>query len=104
MLPEKATNPPAAGQKEGDGGISPEAGILGMYERMESGRFKVFSTCKPFLEEYRMYHRDKNGKLVKMWDDVLCAARHACMMLRFARVEPVKRRAQSYGGVGATNW
>lgn len=48
MLPWKATNPPdkTQGQEEGDGGNSVEAAILDMYERMETGRFKVFSTCK----------------------------------------------------------
>ena len=72
VLPWKATHPPAPGEKEGEGGISVEAGLMQMLERMETGRFKVFSTCKCWLEEKRMYHRDEKAKLVKLNDDLLC--------------------------------
>jgi phage terminase large subunit-like protein len=105
MLREKATNPPdwQQGQKEGEGGYSRERGLLDMYRRMEDGKFKVFSTCKLFLEEKRMYHRDENGKVVSLMDDLISATRYAHMMLRHAHTriirkhKPVVRR-------GYTNW
>jgi phage terminase large subunit-like protein len=103
MLPQKATNPPQIGQKEGEGGNSAEASILAMYERMETGRWKVFSTCRQWSEERRIYHRDENAKLVKLRDDLISASRYAHMMLRHARVETVRKRAQPvYSGL--TNW
>lgn len=102
MLADKATNPPQAGQEEGEGGNSLEASVLAMYERFETGRFKVFRTCKGFLEEARMYHR-KDGKIVQMRDDVISAVRYAHMMLRHARTETVRRRRPSMV-MGASNW
>ncbi|MCV5934662.1 terminase, partial [Escherichia coli] len=39
-----------------------------------------------FFEEFRLYHRDENGKIVKLNDDVLSAVRYAYMMRRFAKM------------------
>lgn len=102
-LPEKATNAPGMGQEEGDGGNSVEASLLEMYQRMETGRWKVFRTCRHWLEEQRTYHRDEKAKLVKLRDDVLSASRYAHMMLRHARVEAV-RRPRTNWFAGVTNW
>lgn len=77
MLQEHAT------WEEGGNGV--EAGIADMLDRMQSGRWKVFSTCTEWLEERRTYHR-KDGKIVKEHDDVLSASRYALMMKRFAMV------------------
>jgi phage terminase large subunit-like protein len=87
MLPERATHAPAEGQKEGEGGNGLEAGVSEMLERMQTGRWKVFSTCTAWLAEFRMYHR-KDGLIVKLNDDVLSASRYGMMMLRFAITEP----------------
>ena len=70
-----------------EGGFGTEAGIMAILDRMQTGRFKVFSTCGEFLEERRMYHR-KDGKVVKERDDTISAARYAVMMKRFASVAP----------------
>lgn len=103
MLAQKATNPPQPGQKEGEGGNSTEASILSMYERMETGRWKVFKTCRAWLEEQKTYHRDEKARLVKLRDDTLSASRYAHMMLRHARTETVRRRKRPVYA-GATNW
>ena len=105
MLPARATNPPdwRQGQTEGQGGNSLEASILAMYERMETGRWKVFRTCREWLGEQRMYHRDLHGKVVKINDDLISASRTAHMMLRHARTETVKQRAQ-ITTAGVSNW
>jgi phage terminase large subunit-like protein len=92
MLPERAE------WEEGGNGV--EAGIAEMLDRMQTGRWKVFSTCKEWLEERRMYHR-KDGKIVKERDDVLSASRYALMMLRHAETkrdeyQPPKRDMRSY--------
>lgn len=79
FLPERATFD--------DGSNSVEAGLMDMLDRMMTGRWKVFSTCTDWFEEFRLYHR-KDGKVVKERDDVLSASRYALMMKRFAETEP----------------
>jgi phage terminase large subunit-like protein len=85
MLPDKASFP--------DGGNGLEAGVTEMLDRMRTGRWKVFSTCREWFEEFRLYHRaaKNNGavQIVKERDDVLSASRYAMMMLRFADIEPI---------------
>lgn len=66
-----------------DGSNGVEAGLMDMLDRMKTGRWKVFRTCSKWLEEFRMYHR-KDGKVVKLMDDLLSASRYALMMKRFA--------------------
>lgn len=67
-----------------------EAGIYKVYQYLSSGRLKVFSTCKPFFEEYRMYHRDEKGKIVKEHDHVLDAVRYGMMTgLDYATPKPM---------------
>jgi phage terminase large subunit-like protein len=87
MLKDKATHAPKRGELEGTGGNGVEAGIQDMLERMTTGRFKVFSTCQMWLEEFRMYHRE-DGKIVKERDDMISASRYASMMLRHAITKP----------------
>ncbi|WP_085033926.1 terminase large subunit domain-containing protein [Ensifer aridi] len=78
LLPEKATFE--------DGSNSVEAGVMDMLDRMITGRWKVFSTCPEWFEEFLLYHR-KDGKIVKEMDDVISASRYALMMKRFAKVK-----------------
>lgn len=62
---------------------SVEAGLQEMLTRMQTGRWKVFSNCEGWLEEYRMYHRE-DGVIKKIYDDAIDASRYAMMMLRYA--------------------
>jgi len=84
MWYESFTNPPRAGQKKGDIGV--DAGLDEIYERMSTGRFKVFSHMTEWFEEFRMYHR-KDGKVVPLKDDLMSATRYAVMSLRHARTQ-----------------
>ena len=63
MLKERATF------DDGSNGV--EAGLMDMLERMQTGRFKVFSNLDDWFQEFRMYHR-KDGKVVKKVDDLMC--------------------------------
>jgi phage terminase large subunit-like protein len=83
MLPEHATFPPLPNGKSGGNGL--EAGVLLMDKMFRKGKLKVFSTCGEFFEEFRLYHR-KDGQIVKVRDDILCAVRYGLMMLRFAEI------------------
>ena len=66
------------------GGVGVEAGLVELYERMTTGKFKVFSHLSDFFEEKLNYHRDEDGRIVKVTDDILSATRYAYMMQRFA--------------------
>lgn len=77
MLPERAQFP--------DGSFGVEAGLHAMLSRMQVGKWKVFSTCGMWMEEFRLYHRE-DGKVVKEFDDLISASRYAMMMLRAAKV------------------
>jgi hypothetical protein len=96
MLKEKASHPAQQGEEEGTGGNGVEAGVMDILDRMQTGRFKVFDHLEDFFQEYRLYHR-KDGKIVKLFDDILSAVRYAVMMLRFAKVNTEKRRPNVAG-------
>lgn len=66
---------------------SVEAGVLDMLNRMQTGRFKVFSNITAFFEEVRLYHR-VDGKIIKIDDDLISAVRYGCVSLRFAICPP----------------
>lgn len=53
-----------------------EAGIFEVWERLTTGRLKVFRSCQNLLAEMRLYRRDERGKVVKERD-------HACDGLRY---------------------
>ena len=79
LCQERATFP--------DGSNGVEAGIMDMLERMQTGRWKVFSTCTGWFGEYRLYHRE-DGLIVKLKDDRISSSRYALMMKRHAIVKP----------------
>jgi hypothetical protein len=68
-----------------DGGISVEAGVQEMHDRMRGGRWKVFKGQNDdWIEEYSMYHR-KDGLLVKEGEDAISASRYALMARRYGQ-------------------
>lgn len=88
MLPERATF------DDGSNGV--EAGIAEMFDRMQTGRLKVFSHLNDWFEEFRLYHR-KDGIIVKENDDLISATRYAMMMKRFAGIKLKKPRQVDAG-------
>lgn len=70
---------------------SVEAGVLGMLDDMNAGRFKVFDHLEDWFAEFRVYHR-KDGKIVALYDDLLSASRYGWMSKAFATVAPVEHR------------
>jgi phage terminase large subunit-like protein len=83
-----------------DGTNGVEAGLMMMLDRMESGRLKVFSNLNEWFQEYRMYHR-KDGKVVKLADDLMSATRYGVMSLRHAKsLKPANRNNHERGGGG----
>ena len=74
-----------------------EAGIYDVWERLSTGRLKVFSTMQNLLAEYRIYRRDEHGAIVKANDHALDAMRYLVRSGQaVAIVEPVKQIIESY--------
>ena len=74
-----------------EGGNSVESGLYAINDLMRKGKFKIFRGLVPLLEEFRQYHRDDKGRIVKVRDDLLDAMRYAYMM---------RRHAKRYGDIG----
>jgi len=53
-----------------------ESGIYNVWERLITGRLKVFRTCTNWLAEYRLYRRDPKGQIVKKNDHLMDATRY----------------------------
>ena len=53
-----------------------EAGIQEVWEMLSSGRLKVFDSCGQWFEEFRLYRRDANGKIVKQHDHLMDSTRY----------------------------
>ena len=56
-----------------------EAGILRLLDLLQTGRLKVFSTCRNWLAEWRLYRRDEQGRIVKAHDHLMDATRYLIM-------------------------
>tara|TARA_R110000868_G_scaffold411691_2_gene707564 strand:- start:3911 stop:5392 length:1482 start_codon:yes stop_codon:yes gene_type:complete len=51
-------------------------GILKVYQMLEAGQLKIFSTLENLLMEYRVYQRDEKGQVVKKRDHLMDAMRY----------------------------
>jgi phage terminase large subunit-like protein len=75
------------------GGQPIEPIVLEMQDRFARGGLKVFNTCSEFFDEYRSLHRDENGKIVPLRDDVIKALMYAIMMRRYAKPKTLRNAA-----------
>ena len=67
-------------------------------------RIRVFASLDRWFEEFRLYHR-KDGKIVKLQDDLMAATRYALMMLRHAaRAADMRQAARSIDPRRNHNW
>lgn len=84
-----------------------EAGIQEVYQRLSTGRLKIFRTMQNFFYEYRMYRRDDKGKIVKKNDDELDAVRYLIMSgVDVALPEPTdekRKRRSNYSDPSISN-
>jgi hypothetical protein len=84
---------------------SVESGLYKCWEALSTGQCKVFASCIPWFAEYRNYHRDEKGKIIKKDDHIMDAFRYALVSgLSRAKCKPVQEQAvarpQSYRGAG----
>lgn len=56
-----------------------EAGIYQVWQRLSSGRLKVFRSLNNWLAEFRLYRRDEKGRVVKQMDHLMDATRYFVM-------------------------
>lgn len=56
-----------------------ESGIYEVWQRMSSGRLKVFKSCTNWIYEFRLYRRDEKGKIVKENDHAMDETRYFVM-------------------------
>lgn len=76
-----------------------EAGLFDVWERMSTGRLKIFTTCMNTLAERRIYRRNEKGQVVKKNDHLMDALRYLVRTgIQIAETEPVKRSGHRYGG------
>lgn len=77
-----------------------EAGLYEVWQRLSTGRLKVFKSMGDWMSEYRIYRRDDKGRVVKQNDHAMDATRYLVMSgLDLAIVKP---RAQRTARTG--NW
>lgn len=75
---------------------SVESGIYKVWQRLSTGRFKIFKSCQNFLAEYRLYRRDENGKIVKQNDHIMDGSRYGIVSgLERAITKPIDKEIET---------
>jgi hypothetical protein len=67
-----------------------EAGLYLVWQLMSAGKLKVFASMGNWLQEFRLYQRDSEGRVVKNFDHAMDAMRYLIVSGRDRmRVKPV---------------
>lgn len=53
-----------------------DAGLYAVWERLSTGRLKIFTTMQNFWSEYRLYRRNERGQIIKAHDHLMDAMRY----------------------------
>jgi hypothetical protein len=73
-----------------------ESGLFEVWQRLSTGRLKVFATLTNWLTEFRLYRRDERGHVVKENDHLMDATRYLAVSgLGRATADP--RQHEKYG-------
>jgi phage terminase large subunit-like protein len=72
---------------------SKEGTIDAIEMRCRSGKFFIFETCTDYLNEWRRYARDEDGKIIKKNDHCLDASFYALKKLKHAKTESQSKSA-----------
>lgn len=82
-----------------------EAGLTEVWNRMVSGRLKVQSHLSNWRSEFRKYHRDEKGKIVKANDHLMDCTRYECVSgLAYLSLPPKPIVVGRSGLTGASAW
>jgi hypothetical protein len=63
-----------------------DAGLFEVWERLSTGRLKVFSTLQSWLAEYALYRRDEDGDIVKEFDHLMDATRYLVLLMKLIAI------------------
>jgi phage terminase large subunit-like protein len=77
-----------------DNGV--ESGLYSVWNRMSTGRLKVFNTMTGWLEEFRLYRRDEKGRIVKENDHYMDATRYLESRIGQMIVKPLPKTSTPY--------
>ncbi len=67
-----------------------EAGIYAVWQLLSADKLKVFESCQHWFEEFRLYRRDEDGKVVKENDHLMDATRYLIISGRdLMRTKPI---------------
>ncbi len=83
-----------------------ESGIYEVWQRMSTGRLKIFNSCSNIKAEFRLYRRDDKGRIVKESDHLMDALRYLVMsgILRAKTKEKKKPKSGYHYGITADSW
>ena len=88
-----------------DNGV--ESGIYEVWQRMSSGRFKVFKSCLNWFAEFRLYRRDEKGHIVKSFDHAMDETRYFIKSgIPRMKTKPAPKRPEhiNYTDDGGNSW
>lgn len=71
-----------------------ESGLNEVWQRLSTGRLKIFSTLANTRAEYQLYRRDEKGRIVKENDHLMDAMRYLCNTLGAFGLAPAVKRAE----------
>lgn len=81
-----------------------EAGIYECWQRLSTGRYRVFRSCQNWLAEYRLYRRDERGQIVKSNDHAMDDMRYFVMSgLEHAITKPIEQDEDDNGSRGSAD-
>jgi hypothetical protein len=85
-----------------DNGV--ESGLYSVWNRMSTGRLKVFKTLGNWLQEFRLYRRDEKGHVVKQNDHEMDATRYLESRTSSMIVKPPIKKPAGMKAPAITAW
>lgn len=82
--------------READNAV--ESGVQEVWQRMSSGKLKIFTTLQNFCKEYVLYRRDEKGKIIKEKDHLMDDMRYLVSGLKYAVSLDQMVKAPQYKG------
>lgn len=71
---------------------SKNANVQAVWIALQTGKLKIFASCTKWFEEFRLYHRNEKGEIVKTDDHIMDATQYAFISgLPMAITKPVPR-------------
>lgn len=85
-----------------DNGV--ESGLYSVWNRLSTGRLKVFKALGSWFEEFRLYRRDDKGNVVKENDHLMDATRYLESRVQSLIVKPVAKKPDNLIRPSYTAW